>query len=415
MQSKQTKRICALGLSFAVYLFPLIGPHTVIFLGELIWRELTRHEREPLWMAVDVGFAVVLQGVVFLLLYRLFAKPAMLRLLSVAVAMLFVAGAAEYGYLVLIPSLFLIDDDTAAETGDWSVQCVARGVGLYDVAHPTSPQDWSEFLVQAPDGSYKLMHLPGCDLTPLSVPQAKVQPGGRVEFVTGLTYFVPGHGVIFTRQETATGVLTWNHLFNDRITPIPGLHATAYPILSVDGNWVAWLEKDSVAIERLDGSETPLQVSLGDLKSWAYTLRSVDMKQERFELVSSERRVVMGVDGSIKSSDSLPLAWDVYRDDGPSRVSWNINGRSSTHYVLKGRSVNSAAMTPSGDLVAVSVATALNIGQIRDSMYVLRASDSAEVFRRYLPRYTRTPVYFPTDDVLVYNGDREVIALRVRR
>jgi hypothetical protein len=72
-------------------------------------------------------------------------------------------------------------------------------------------------------------------------------------------------------------------------------------------------------------------------------------------------------------------------------------------------------MTPSGDLAAVSVATALNIGQIRDSIYVLRLSDGAEIFRRYLPRYTRTPVYFPTDDLLVYTGDRETIVLRVQR
>jgi hypothetical protein len=366
-------------------------------------------------MATDIGFALILQLFTFALLYWLFAKPAILRLLSVAVAMVFAAVVAEYAYLVYIPTIFLIENDTAGESGDWSVLCAAREVGLYDVAHPPNPQDWSEFVVQSPDGSYKLMHLPGCDLTPLSVPQAKVQPGGRAEFATSLTYFVPGHGVIFTRQDTSTGVLTWNHLLNDRITPIPGLHATAFPILSLDGNWVAWLEKESVAIERLDGSELPLQVPLGNLKSWEYMIRTVDMKQEQFELVSRERRVVMALDGSIKSSDSLPLAWDVYRDDGPYRVSWNMNGRSGTHVVLKGRSVSSAAMTPSGDLVAVSVATALNIGQIRDSMYVLRTSDGAEVFRRYLPRYTRTPVYFPTDDVLVYNGDREVIALRVRR
>ena len=96
-------------------------------------------------------------------------------------------------------------------------------------------------------------------------------------------------------------------------------------------------------------------------------------------------------------------------------MSWNVNGHAGTHHVLKGRSINSAAMTPSGDLVAVSVATALNIGSIRDAIYVLRATDGTEAFRRYLPMYTRTPVFFATDDLLVYTADRQVVEVRVAR
>jgi len=139
------------------------------------------------------------------------------------------------------------------------------------------------------------------------------------------------------------------------------------------------------------------------------------MQRGEMTLLSSNRQLVLGLDGGIKASSDLPLVWDAYREDGPYRVSWNFGGNSGTHNVLKGRSINSAAMTPSGDLIAVSVASALNIGAIRDSIYVLRAKDGTEVFRRYLPAFTRTPVFFPTDDLLVYTADRQVVVLRVSR
>ena len=414
MRTRAPKWLYAFIVSFVVYLSPIIGPHTMSFMGE-VWRELWHGERERLWIAADIGFAVFLQLVTFGALYWLFRKPGKLRIVAVLAAVPVVMIAAEYAYLVYIPSQFLIEQDTAAETGTWPIECAASDVSLIDVPHPARSLIWSELPVQSPDGSYKIVRIPGCELAPLPVPQARVQPGGRVDFVTALTYFVPHEGVIFSKQETATGAFTWNHLVHDRITPIPGLHSSAAPILSLDGQWVAWLEKKSLAIERIDGQEAPLQIDLGNLDTFAYTLRTVDMQQGEIELARSDRQLVLALNGSIKASNDPPLVWDVYRDDGPYRVSWNFGGNSGTHKVLKGRSINSAAMSPSGDLIAVSVATALNIGHIRDSIYVLRAKDGAEVFRRYLPTYTRTPVLFPTDDLLVYTADGKVLVLRVPR
>jgi len=409
------KSFLALALSFGVYLFPLIGPHTVSLLGQVLWIELTRGERAPFWIATDIGFALMLQSIAFAALCWFFMRPAVLRVLVLAAAVPFAWIAVEYAYLVFIPSRFLIEEDTATERGDWAIECSARDVGLVEVSRPSSLLVWSELLVQAIDGSYKLMRIPGCELTPLAIPQAKIQPGGRADFITGVTYFVPDHGVIFSRQETATGAFTWNHLLRNRITPIPGLHAAASPILSVDGNWAAWLEKEAIAIESINVDEAPLQVIPDNFKGSSYTLRTVDMQRGEIELVSSDRRTVVGLDGSIKSSTTLPLFWDVYRDDGPPRVSWNTEGGSGTHNVLKGRLINSVAMSPSRDLIAVSVGTALNIGQIRDSIYILRVKDGVEIFRRYLPTYTRTPVYFPADDLLAYTADRQVVVLRVTR
>jgi hypothetical protein len=333
----------------------------------------------------------------------------------VAIAALFVVRGVERAYLVYIPSRFLIESDVAAEKGDWQVECSARDVGLLDIPHPELPLEWSEVPVQASDGSYKVMRLPGCELVPLALPQAKVQPGGRVDFMTGVSYFVPGRGLIFSRQETATGLFTWNQLSGDRITAIPGVNAVSPPVLSIDGKWAAWLEREALAIERIDGSEAPLQVILKNVDLSSFVLRTVDTQREEVELLSDDRRLVIGFDGRIKTSERRSLRWDAYLDNGPYRVSWNLNGHSGMHDVLKGRSINAVASTPSGDLIAVSVATALNIGHVRDSVYVLRSDDGTEVFRRYLPAYTRTPVLFPANDRFVYSADRQVVVLRVSR
>jgi hypothetical protein len=82
--------------------------------------------------------------------------------------------------------------------------------------------------------------------------------------------------------------------------------------------------------------------------------------------------------------------------------------------VLRGRSINSVALSPGGNLIAISVGTALNIGNIEDSIYVLRVSDGKEIFRRFLPRYTRTPVVFPDKDLFLYSADGKTVLLRIQ-
>ena len=167
-------------LSFAVYLFPLIGPHAAFLLGQVIWRELTRGEREWLWVAADIALAVILQVIVFSVLYWLLPKRAIYRAIVAVIAVPLLAGAMEYAYMVGIPSFFLIEKDAAGEQGEWPVACVARGVSLIDIPHPERLKEWSEVPVQAPDGTYKLMRIPGCEVVPLPVPQAKVLLAGVI-------------------------------------------------------------------------------------------------------------------------------------------------------------------------------------------------------------------------------------------
>ncbi|MET0151972.1 MAG: hypothetical protein ABW298_05130 [Candidatus Binatia bacterium] len=100
------------------------------------------------------------------------------------------------------------------------------------------------------------------------------------------------------------------------------------------------------------------------------------------------------------------VAWDAYREDGRYRLRWRVTGGEGAHEVPLGRSITAVDATPSGSYIAASTTTALNIGRIRDSVFVLRARDGAEMFRRYLPTYARSRVAFLGDSRLAFD-DRE--------
>src|SRR5262245_34368075 len=130
MQAGKNKPFHALALSFAVYLFPLIGPHSLSFLGELLWRDLARGKREGSWIVMDVGFALFLQLMAFAVLFWLLKKPSAVRVALVLLGIPFAGSSVAFAYMVWIPSRFLIEEDTAGEKGDWPVECSARDVAL---------------------------------------------------------------------------------------------------------------------------------------------------------------------------------------------------------------------------------------------------------------------------------------------
>jgi hypothetical protein len=59
------KRLYALILSFSVYLLPLVGPHVIVLLGPGILGDIMRGDHGGMWIATDVGFAILLQSTAF--------------------------------------------------------------------------------------------------------------------------------------------------------------------------------------------------------------------------------------------------------------------------------------------------------------------------------------------------------------
>ena len=69
--------------------------------------------------------------------------------------------------------------------------------------------------------------------------------------------------------------------------------------------------------------------------------------------------------------------------------------------------ITSLAVSPDGRYIAVSVNTTLSIGDLDDAVFVIRTSDGAEVFRRYLKVYTRSAVAFLGGECFAYTESRD--------
>ena len=97
------------------------------------------------------------------------------------------------------------------------------------------------------------------------------------------------------------------------------------------------------------------------------------------------------------------MAWDAYKEDGPYQIGWSIGGQSGRRRTNAGRGVTSAAVDPTGAYIAISETTTISLGNARDVVYVLRTDDGADVFRRYLPRYSSSQVVFFDGGFLGYS------------
>ena len=142
--------------------------------------------------------------------------------------------------------------------------------------------------------------------------------------------------------------------------------------------------------EILQNVKPETRVDLSPFGPASYVLSNIDMRAGEIMLARNAEFMVLGTDGQVRSKMDGPadvevqpstfrrlgdgwVGWDAYRDEGPYQVSWSLPAGKGNHHVLKGRLINSVAVSPAGDLIAISVGTALNIGNIQDSIYVLRA------------------------------------------
>jgi hypothetical protein len=417
--------------SFSVYLIPLIGPHAAPLLGELFFAGIYR--ARPVWFFTNVAAAFMLQVFAFTVLYLFLQKRNLMRGLAVGLTMPVLFVLAQALFMLWIPSMFLIENDTASDVGNWPIECTADDSWIVGVPAPWHRPDESvsETLVQTSSGDYGALSVTGCGVTSLALPKPTLQPGGHVDFMLGVDYFVPGAAVLFHRLETRTGLLTWLIARRGRDEWIPVESPRDVPkILSSDGEWIAWIDAMQITIRSIAGVKPDAHVDLKPFGPASYVLSNIDMSSGDVVLVRNAEVMVLGIDGEIRATVSKPadveaqpsafrkfgdgwIAWDAYRDEGRYQVSWSVPTGQGSHHVLKGRLINSVAISPAGDLIAISVASALNIGNIQDAIYVLRTRDGNEVFRRFLPRYTRTNVLFPDKDHFLYSADGKTLLLRV--
>ena len=410
----------ALIASFSVYLLPLATAHVVLVWGWAVFVEFFAGEggRELLWLALDAGLAVALQGGAFILFVWIFSGRGW-RWLLLAPAIPVFAVVLNYAFFILLPSYFLIEAQTAPETGDWPVACRIDDATLLQLRKPATPdlaraqEAWIG--PAAAPGTWKLLRGTDCQLEETA--HSRPSEGGSLVAVAA------GGAALFTSLEGDPQVTRYWHLdpvsgAATELTPPPDLRYWPL-VLSRDGKAVGWIES------RRPGQKWERRLKTREVASGRereVLLQGLDRGQpeilalDGFEggvLVFLYPGRVIGFDaegnqawgpidtGEIKHVgqyflrlDGGWVAWEIYREKGRVRFLWDLPSGSGRREVPKGSGITDLAVSPDGALIAVSTSTNLNIGDIRDSLFVLRSRDGAEVYRRYFRTYTRTRLAF---------------------
>jgi hypothetical protein len=441
----------ALLASFAVYLIPLVERHGFWLLGQVLVAELARPApgRTAGWKLVDCATAAAMQLTAGILFYRFFCKRTFFRamaLIAFAPICLFVANSM---FTVVIPKAFLIETDVSPVRTDWEQACAVPNASLVNVKSPPGPSPANAgpvWIATSPADSYAILTMPDCGVTPLDF--------GSVRFSPGNAFALPDGRCVFETWDIGTGQKTWWHYGGPGTTaePLsrpPADPNRAIPILSNDGESVGWIQfvpgvratplPQEVLIRSLHGMEETT-VSLPPPGQTAYVLLGIDTTKKELTLFEHDYKtsddMILGVGfdgvrrwGPVKAAGIQPqsntfliledgwVAWDAYKENENYRVGWSLPQGRGTHRILKGRSITALAVCPDGKYLALSVTTSLNIGDIKDSVYVLRASDGSEVFRRYLPTFARSDVAFLGNSYFAYTDwdgtNSQVRVLRV--
>lgn len=432
-----TKAVLA---SFSIYLLPVAGPHMAMFWGAILGYEIYSgaDKRDASWIAADLGLALALQLAAFALWLWFFRRPGWMRMLAVAATVPVFFAALMWGYLYAIPSHFLIEDDPSPEIANWPEECGLDGYALVDLktSADTSLAEAGQAWLQRIDGTrLSVVQMPGCEVreTQLDLASSRLNvafagPGGRAMY---LTFDQQGQN----RQ--------WWYVGGFDSPPVevkaPPDTGVDYPAPSRNGEWTAWIQREKQADPRggqrvllthlPDGEEITLP--LEPFQPASFELLGVDAGNKTVRLARNHREfLTLAFDGApqgppIQPRQTEPLsrafiwaaggwvAWDGYQDTDPYRIEWSLPAGSGLHRVPMGRGITSVAADPAGRFIAVSVTTALNIGNIADTVFVLRATDGADAFRKHLPAYSRSQVRFLGNEWFAYTEGSRVKVLRI--
>jgi hypothetical protein len=412
--------------SFLVYLVPLVGPHAVWLFGEAMVAS-AGGERPPRWMAADIALALTAQLLVGVVLFWSLGGGWARKLTWLGIVPL--STALNVAYLLMIPSVFLIDADTAPALNTWAEHCFVREAALQPIrtsAMQSTPGPGAWWASLPPDGRNTLLRVPDCSLTVATLPTPGRSPEGYFDFFTSLQ-FASANGIAIVEQmDRRTSTRAWSTLVKPT-SPLQPLvessgHRQTPPIISRTGDVMAYVETIAgsgppvlhrvlVRKASADASIPDVDVDLAPLGPASYTLMGVDAQARELLLWRDDQPVIVSFDGqatplpfaagdvNASASSFLRLndgwvVWDGYREDGPYRIVWSIGGRTGRHQTNRGRNITSAAVDPTGTFIAVSETTTLSIGNARDVVYVLRTDTGMDAFRVYLPRYARSPVVF---------------------
>jgi hypothetical protein len=277
-----------------------------------------------------------------------------------------------------------------------------------------------------PDGRDSLLRVPECLTTDAVLPKAGKSPEGYLDFFISLQFASPDGVAIVEQTDRRSMQRTWWTL-TDPVAPLQRLAESsetlqAPPIISRRGDAVAYVTRipgsgppvlSQVMVRKATSGSVVIEtdVDLAPFGPGSYVLLDVDAESREVLLWRDDRPLIVSFDGQSRPVSFEPgdiradsstykrigdgwMAWDAYEEDGPYQIRWSLDRGSGRHQTNAGRGVTFAAVDPTGSYIAISETTRFSSGNAKDVVYVLRTEDGATVFRRYLPRYSRSTLVF---------------------
>jgi hypothetical protein len=408
--------------SIGVYAAPILGVHGDGWLGKALLGAF--YEGWALWLVLALGVGLLLQLGAGVVLFWVLRRPSWASFLGLVASVPLFLFTVQAAYLWLIPLLLLVEPDWAPEVGEAEVVCTVEDAWLAPIRSGTrlhlerAAEAWVAF---ADDRRFGVLTMPDCHVSSLPGTEAgmaysSVAPGGHIVYQPG------------TGSGDESSLLLMRPGLERPVELPPPLDVEHWlPVLSDGGEAVGWIRRHETAD---GGSEWRMHIR--DLTTEAE--RSVVLEQppnaqltllsfrdDGSEYVFYRYRnelVVLDVEGRAVDEPVRPdgtqgfshdirrveggwVAWDSYRDDRErARIVWSLPDGAGVHEVPKGRSITSVAVDPTGHLIAVSTTRGVGVGKIDDAVFVFRASDGVETYRRRRPAYSRTQLAFLGSDAL---------------
>ena len=433
-------------LSFLVYLLPIVQVHGGSLLGIVLWAELTGGygNREGLWLAMDSGLALALQLAAFIC-FRWIMAGRRWRWLTILVAGPALVAAFNYAWQIEIPKRFLIEAETRPETGNWPVACSiadASTVGLQTGVTLALERAGEVWVRTGKKADYGLLSVADCRIASREL----FFPGAR-----GGIGYVTGGGTMYYRLDREGNGVFDHWYFGAGFPGTLKLEAPAAvdfwsPVVASDGGALGWIEFErdgnrkviaSFIVVRVLASGEQRRIRLALEPHASPRLLDFNLAEGVFHVSRNYREILrIGWDGRRRGNPVKPpgfdhlgnnirllddgwVVWDQYRENKRNRVAWSLPAGEGSIEIPLGRGVTALSVDPLGRYIAVSVTRNLSIGDVRDAVFVLRAADGAELYRRYLDAYTRSQVAFLGADRLavsvIENGAGRIDVLRVPR
>jgi hypothetical protein len=409
----------AFAISFAVYLIPLLNVHAGWMPLGVLWGGLATPSTFS--FAVAAG-AILFQAFAFASLYWLlrhgqrywrYWKAIVFGILPLGIAI------ANLLFLIVIPTLVLVEFDTRPETGELHRVCTLPDATLAQVHSGTG-------LGLERAGEAAIILHSGYGRGRLTMPDCKATPLAATKMGSSMDHAAASGHLLYRANKDSHAYVGPGM---DGPRPLANPPGTKYwePILSDDGRAIAWLDRTPrqsgpppyrLHLRRLDtGAEETIPMSLSPRRQ--FDLIGADTADGPFTL-ARHRNEILTVDrnGTTIRGPVSPLgihnarwgfrwvadgwvAWDGYREDGASRVVWSLDsndGESGALILPRGQGIESVAIAPDGRHIAVSMDTKLNLGIGKSAVLLLRTSDGKELYRRYHPLHSRVRLAFLGND-----------------